>query len=62
MAIARRVVSGRLAKLSTVDRPGNVAWVSARKRSLLTHLRLSAWSCSTLPLICSLRSVPSAGS
>jgi len=28
MAIAHRVVSGRLAKLSTVDRPGNVAWVS----------------------------------
>jgi len=28
MAIARRVVSGRLAKLSAVDRAGNVAWVS----------------------------------
>jgi hypothetical protein len=27
-AIAHKVVSGRLAKLSTVDRPGNVAWVS----------------------------------
>jgi hypothetical protein len=28
MAIAHRVVSGRLAKLSTVDRPGTVAWMS----------------------------------
>jgi len=28
MAIARRVVSGRLARLSTVDRPGNVAWAT----------------------------------
>jgi hypothetical protein len=28
MAIVRKVFSGRLARLSTVDRPGNVAWVS----------------------------------
>jgi hypothetical protein len=42
MVIARGVVNGRLAKLSTVDQPNIVALSVERKRGPLTHLRFSA--------------------